>query len=107
MRYAMQMLSHRASEEERDTVEAITDDTILYQLEKVDQGGEVSDLFEQKTSQVAEALGFKEVLGEILLPGGRMAGLKFEAYIRNLEPGEWDEIEKEMLEQENDNCGGS
>lgn len=56
---------------------------VFYQLEKVDQGGEIQDLFDQRTSWVAEHLGleFNEDTIEVVLENGTRIGLTFTAYI--------------------------
>lgn len=66
----------------------VTDKAIIYQLEKVDQGGDVQDLFEARMEYLAEQWGFEieedadsPNVGDIKLPDGRHAGLTFEAYI--------------------------
>lgn len=66
----------------------ISDQTIIYQLEKVDQAGCVTDLLEDRLHAVAEGLDLEieeneesPHYGEIKLPDGRYAGLSFEAYV--------------------------
>ena len=64
------------------------DDVIRYQLEKVDQGGDIQELFEQHLHYLAEVWGLDLVdddksphYGDIRLPDGRHAGLCVEAFI--------------------------
>lgn len=66
-------------------MEQVEDDAISYQLEKVDQGGAISDLFEMQVEELADAWGYQMTEGwdEIVLPDGRIAGLSFKAYIRD------------------------
>ena len=72
---------------------------VLYQLDKVDQGGAVQDLFEEKVAVLAEALGWEvSWSGELILPDGRWAGLSFESYIRK--PSAEELAEQEAFEQE-------
>lgn len=66
----------------------ITDEVILYQMEKVDQGGDVSDVFEERLLYLAEAWGFpiendEESMhyGDMRLPDGRYAYFEFKAVI--------------------------
>lgn len=62
-----------------------SDKAIEYQLEKVDQGGAVMELFEERMSFLASEWGFSldEETGEIVLPDGRRAGLVMQAYIED------------------------
>lgn len=64
------------------------DRAILYQLEKVDQGGDVLTLFEDRLEEVAKAFGLireddedSPHYGDIKLPDGRYATLSFAAEI--------------------------
>lgn len=101
------------------------DNAIIYQLDKVDQGGDVTELLESRVYSVAEAFGLDVVeddehpyFGYIKLPGARYAGFKpVEAYITerrlDLEPDaasqrmveaikqDWVDIE-EKIEHEDD-----
>lgn len=65
----------------------LTDEAIIYQLEKVDQGGEVSDLVESRIEYLAKSWGFdieddeeSPFYGDMILPDGRhiVWDLKFE-----------------------------
>jgi len=67
---------------------SLTDETILYQLEKVDQGGAISDILEEYTAYVAKELGLTvneepehPCYGMIELPDGRHAYLQHGAVI--------------------------
>jgi hypothetical protein len=66
----------------------VTDEAVIYQLEKVDQGGAIQDLFESRMYFLADEWGYEicededcPEYGSILLPDGRHASLTFEAYI--------------------------
>lgn len=66
----------------------VTDEAIIYQLEKVDQGGDITGLFEDRLEWLANELGFEIVEddnhpydGYIRLPGNRYATLRFFAEI--------------------------
>lgn len=62
----------------------VPDNAVIYQLEKVDQGGDIMDLFEDRIHFVAEQFGLNvNDDGDIVLPDGRIAGLKFEAFIED------------------------
>ncbi len=62
---------------------AIDEEAIKYQLEKVDQGGDIQELFEAQEEKVAEAFGLElgaeecPYPGTIKLPDGRYVGLEF------------------------------
>lgn len=61
----------------------IDEDAIKYQLEKVDQGGDVQDPFEAQEEKVAKAFGLElggeecPYPGTVKLPDGRYVGLEF------------------------------
>jgi hypothetical protein len=57
----------------------LPDSVIEYQLDKVDQGGDVSDLFEARMHLLAEEWGYEmnEDDPAIILPDGREALLYF------------------------------
>jgi hypothetical protein len=61
----------------------VSDEAIIYQLEKVDSGGAVMELFEDRIYYLAKEWGYEidEDTDEIVLPDGRRAGLAFTAYI--------------------------
>lgn len=85
-------MSQPRTQEEKEQVarNGITDGAVIYQLDKVDQGGAVMELFEDRVHYLAEEWGFPvtDESGEIVLPDGRLAGLSFDAYIREMLPGE-------------------
>lgn len=60
----------------------VSDDVIIYQLEKVNQGGEVFELFEERMEWLAKELGYEyDIEQGIILPDGRIASLEFKAVI--------------------------
>lgn len=68
--------------------DGISDEAIIYQLDKVDQGGAIADEFEGRIAWLAEELSWEVCddeecpeYGSLLLPDGRHAGLTFESYI--------------------------
>jgi hypothetical protein len=62
----------------------LPDNVIIYQLDKIDQGGDVTDLMEDRLHFLSEQWGYPlNEDGDIALPDGRIAGFKFEAFIYN------------------------
>lgn len=66
----------------------ISDEAIIYQLEKVDSGGAIAEVFEDRMGFLSEEWGFSiedseenPHYGDLKLPDGRYAGLMFKAYI--------------------------
>jgi hypothetical protein len=59
------------------------EDAIIYQLEKVNQGGEVEELFEAQKAYVAKNFGLDidEESCDLILPGNRRATLTMMAVI--------------------------
>ena len=64
----------------------ISDGAIIYQLDKVDQAGAVTDLFEDRMEFLAKEWGYEyNEGGWIDLPDGRRATLTFEPIIEDKE----------------------
>lgn len=61
----------------------VSDDAIIYQLHKVDQGGDVMDLIEPHMEWLAEEWGYElnPDCGCIVLPDGRHANIALDANI--------------------------
>lgn len=73
----------------------INDAVVIYQMEKVDSGGAISDIYEEHMYYLADAWGFEiednenhPNYGEIRLPDGRHAGFTFQAFITTQEEEE-------------------
>lgn len=61
---------------------------VEYQLEKIDQGGDITDLFEDRTEWVAKQFDLpvnddaeSPYFGMIRLPDGRYVGLQFDVIV--------------------------
>lgn len=68
----------------------VSDEAIIYQLEKVDQGGDITDILESRMAFLASEWGYEieddethDHYGDIRLPDGRHAGFEFHAVIRD------------------------
>jgi len=68
----------------------LSDKTILYQLDQVDQGGDIMELFEDRLHYLAKEWGYEieedeasPYYGSIRLPDGRHADLTFESVIHD------------------------
>jgi hypothetical protein len=63
----------------------LPDEVIRYQLDKVNQGGAVYELFEGRVQFLAEVWGYEttEDGDGIILPDGRIATLEYEVVIRD------------------------
>lgn len=63
---------------------------IIYQLEKIDQGGDITEMFESQIEHVANVFGLEVEedaenphCGDIKLPDGRYAALYFSAVVED------------------------
>lgn len=80
----------RAADKAIAKEEQLADHVIEYQLNKIDQCGDVSDLFEERMAFLAEEWGYEltECEDGIILPDGRVATLTFGVEIRERNDGE-------------------
>lgn len=66
----------------------VSDEAIVYQMEKVDQGGAISDLFEDFTIDLVRSWNLVGIdcqfnSGDIQFPDGRIASLQFQAVVQH------------------------